>query len=135
MIISVESTVGDDSAIESSNSFTALASALIEVQSWNDRIDVVEQEFIDKANNLDATYPTRLVSVEQQLAEKAKQEEVETISGQINTLVANAGNTDGNAELLDIRVGWDGIVYPTAGEAVRSMQKFMTAQDEIWEVN
>ena len=71
MIISVESTVGDDSAIESSNSFSALASALIEVQSWNDRIDVVEQEFIDKSNNLDATYPTRLVSVETQLAEKA----------------------------------------------------------------
>ncbi len=73
MIISVESTVGDDSAIESSNSFTALASALIEVQSWNDRIGVVEQEFIDKANNLDATYPTRLVSVEQQLAEAQAQ--------------------------------------------------------------
>ena len=69
MIIIVESTVGDDSAIESSNSFSALASALIEVQSWNDRIDDVEQDFIDRANNLDATYPTRLVSVEQQLAE------------------------------------------------------------------
>ena len=69
MIISVESTVGDDSAIESSNSFSALASALIEVQSWNDRIDDVEQDFIDRANNLDATYPTRLVSVEQQLAD------------------------------------------------------------------
>ena len=69
MIIIVEPTVGDDSAIESSNSFSALASALIEVQSWNDRIDDVEQDFIDRANNLDATYPTRLVSVEQQLAE------------------------------------------------------------------
>jgi len=48
-----------------------LASALIEVQSWNARIDDVEQDFIDRANNLDATYPTRLVSVEQQLAETA----------------------------------------------------------------
>ena len=67
--ITVDWGVGDDTAIASSDSFSALASALIEVQSWNARIDDVEQEFIDKANNLDATYPTRLVSVEQQLAE------------------------------------------------------------------
>jgi len=80
MIISVESTVGDDSAIESSNSFSALASALIEVQSWNARIDDVEQDFIDRANNLDATYPTRLVSVEQQLAETATKAELSAIA-------------------------------------------------------
>ena len=68
--IKVDSTVGDDTAIESSNEFRALASALVEVQGWNARIDDVEQGFIDKANNLDATYPTRLVSVESQLADK-----------------------------------------------------------------
>lgn len=62
--INVEATVGNDTAIESSNEFGALVSALVEVQGWNARIDDVEQEFIDKANNLDATYPTRLVSVE-----------------------------------------------------------------------
>ena len=67
--ITVDRGVGDDTAIASSDSFSALASALIEVQSWNDRIDVVEQEFIDKANNLDATYPIELNSVKQQLAE------------------------------------------------------------------
>ena len=74
--ITVDRGVGDDTAIASSDSFSALASALIEVQSWNDRIDDVEQDFIDRANNLDATYPTRLVSVEQQLAHKADENEV-----------------------------------------------------------
>ena len=83
MIISVESTVGDDSAIESSNSFSALASALIEVQSWNDRIDDVEQDFIDRANNLDATYPTRLVSVEQQLADRVDELALLSLSNQL----------------------------------------------------
>ena len=67
--INVEATVGDDTAIESSNEFRALASALVEVQSWTARIDDVEQEFIDKANNLDATYPIELNSVKSQLAE------------------------------------------------------------------
>ena len=70
--IKVDSTVGDDTAMESSNEFRALASALVEVQGWNDRIDDVEQDFIDRANNLDATYPTRLVSVEQQLAQTGR---------------------------------------------------------------
>ena len=83
--ITVDRGVGDDTAIASSDSFSTLASALIEVQSWNDRIDDVEQDFIDRANNLDATYPTRLVSVEQQLAEIA------TYS--VDDIIADAGAT------------------------------------------
>ena len=68
--ITVDRGVGDDTAIASSDSFSALASALIEVQSWNARIDDVEQDFIDRANNLDTIYPIELNSVKQQLADK-----------------------------------------------------------------
>ncbi len=81
--ITVDRGVGDDIAIASSDSFSALASALIEVQSWNDRIDDVEQDFIDRANNLDATYPTRLVSVEQQLADRADELALLSLSNQL----------------------------------------------------
>lgn len=38
---------------------------------------------------------------------------------QIANLVASNNPTDGNSELLDIRVGADGTVYESAGEAVR----------------
>jgi len=86
-----------------------LASALIEVQSWNARIDDVEQDFIDRANNLDATYPTRLVSVEQQLAEKAEQEDLSVTelnviaaNARIDALVINSG--DANAEVSESHV-------------------------------
>src|SRR5690625_1297432 len=64
--------------------------------------------------------------VEEALSIKAKQVDLNTEKGHIDNLIANAGDTDGNAELIDIRVGWDGIIYPTAGDAVRSIQKFMT---------
>lgn len=66
------------------------------------------------------------------LSLKANQDELNTEKGRIDNLVANAGDTDGNAELLDIRVGWDGVLYPTAGDAVRSIQQFMTEENEEW---
>lgn len=37
----------------------------------------------------------------------------------INNLVANNNPTEGNSELIDIRVGADGNTYPNAGDAVR----------------
>lgn len=45
--------------------------------------------------------------------------EISIERARINNLVANAGDTDNNAELLDMRVGADGKTYETAGEAVR----------------
>lgn len=66
MIISVESTVGDDSAIESSNSFTALAQALIDV------------------SNLESTYAPRLLSAEQQLEQAYDKQEVDALVGNLS---------------------------------------------------
>ena len=132
--ITVDRGVGDDTAIASSDSFSALASALIEVQSWNGRIDDVEQDFIDRANNLDATYPTRLVSVEQQLAEKAAESDLAIERERISNIISSGTITEGNTELIDIRVGYDGITYPTAGDAVRSLGQYMTTENEVWEV-
>ena len=71
MKIQVEPSVGDDTAIESSNEFRALVSALVEVNGWNDRIDAVEADFIQRANDMEATYPQELLSLGSQLADKA----------------------------------------------------------------
>lgn len=44
---------------------------------------------------------------------------------QIANLVANDEDSDGNSELIDIRVGADGKNYPTAGEAVRGQYELL----------
>lgn len=97
----------------------------------NTRLNKMDETDRQNTKKIDSNYN----EVTAQLAQKADQVEVNTISGQIDNLVANAGDTDGNAELLDIRVGWDGVIYQTAGDAVRSIQQFMTEENQIWRVN
>lgn len=74
---------------------------------------------LGKVNNLETQYAPRLNSVESSLEQKASQTALEIEKNRINNLVANTGNTSGNSEIIDIRVGADGKTYPTAAEAVR----------------
>lgn len=69
-----------------------------------------------------------------QLAQKAKQTDLEIEQARIDSLIANAGDTDGNAELLDIRIGFDGVTYPTAGDATRAIGQYMATENEGWVV-
>ena len=101
---------------------TEAAAALAEekallAQSKSDLVD----ERMTELEDVDAVqFDSRLNSVTQQLADKANQSDLEMEASRINNLVAHAGDTDGNAELLDIRVV-NGTIYDTAGEAVRSI--------------
>ena len=46
--------------------------------------------------------------------------DLNALNTRVDNIVANAGDTGNNAELVDIRLGYDGTTYSTAGEAVRT---------------
>lgn len=47
-------------------------------------------------------------------------EKIDVLKSRMDTFASlPSGSTAGNAELADIRVGYDGVVYPSAGDAVR----------------
>ena len=106
--ITVDRGVGDDTAIASSDSFTALAQALIDV------------------NNLESTYAPELLSVKQQLADKADRTALAVEKARIDSFTTlPSGSTTGDAELFDARVGDTGIVSKSLGQHIRIIEKGM----------
>lgn len=51
----------------------------------------------------------------------------------VENLIANKNNTNGNSELIDIRTGFDGNKYDTAGDAVRS--QVSNLQEQVNDIN
>lgn len=51
----------------------------------------------------------------------AQNEKIDVLQSRMDTFASlPPGSTSGNAELIDIRVGYNGVTYPTAGDAVRT---------------
>ena len=51
-----------------------------------------------------------------------------TARTQIANLIAHNNSTDENSELVDMRVSHDNIIYPSAGEAIRSQMAYFSEQ-------
>ena len=81
-------------------------------------MEMLEIEVIKDVNTLEREFAAETFGIEKSLAVE---------SARINNLVANTGaQTEGNAELIDIRVGYNGAQYPTAGEAIREQISVLT---------
>lgn len=53
----------------------------------------------------------------------ATKEQLSAVDARIDNIIVNAGSTEDNAELIDMRVDVDGKIHGTAGEALRSQLK------------
>jgi len=126
--ITVDRGVGDDTAIASSDSFTALAQALIDV------------------NNLESTYAPELLSVKQQLAEAATKDEltqvasplVATLAAQMTDITrvyvytgAEGGYTAGNWYYHNGTVWVSGGMYQSSGIGNGSVTKLKLADNGV----
>ena len=58
-------------------------------------------------------------------------EEMNITNARIDNLIVDGTPTEGNTELLDIRVGADGVTYETAGTAVRSQIRDLKSAIEV----
>lgn len=78
-VVEVIKSLNSKSAIESSNEYKALDRSLTKVEEWNN-------EFADKSGKLEQLYTERLNGLGTQLAEKAKQVDLNTTNTKVNNL-------------------------------------------------
>ena len=88
-------------------------------------IEVVEIPVIPRKKPLDYVIENTdgeiysFEALRNEIANMTTKNEARIINARIDTIVANANETGGNSELVDMRVGADGTVFKSAGEAVR----------------
>lgn len=72
-----------------------------------------------KADTYDPTGKCRDVFAEIQALDTKTENADAALNARVSAIIASGTATEGNTELIDIRTGSDGKVYPTAGDAVR----------------
>ncbi|WP_040191057.1 SGNH/GDSL hydrolase family protein [Clostridium culturomicium] len=120
--VDVLKSINSTNAIESSNEYKALDRSLTKVEEWNN-------EFADKSGKLEQLYTERLNGIDSQLAEKAKQVDLNTTNikvANLETLKANKTDltsnkifkgSDTTANIL-LKVGENGDYYYSTDEMV-----------------
>lgn len=85
-------------------------------QQWISNIDDINSSEVK-------TYSSK--KIDEQYNTKASKDELEVERQRINTFTSlEEGSTTGDAELIDIRVGLDGLNYDSAGNSIRSQLSF-----------
>lgn len=111
----VKESINSEKAVVSTNEFGSLLTALASLNEY----DNYKNE-IKNARGGEANLNARLNNFNEQLDTKANKVELEIEKARIDLLTkVESGQTEGNTELLDIRVDINGKTYDTAGNSVR----------------
>lgn len=84
-------------------------------------LEVIGDKIAEEANKRVDELEKELVQTNTQLSQKAPLTTVVEQGKRIDTIIANANSTDGNSELVDMRVSSNGTVFQTAGEHLRNV--------------
>lgn len=118
--VSADIATGLNGEIIIDKDYSILKELISKVQKTNNINDIKVSEtetysnkkIEEKFSGVDAQFNT----IEQKKADKT---EVDIERKRLDNIIANANDTEGNSELVDIRIGADGTVYDCAGKAVR----------------
>lgn len=156
LLITVERMVGSDETIEASDDFSALQTALIQLDAWNVTIggkvdtweadmEATKQVYIDTLTAAEAAYPQELVSLKGQLAEVDSRVDLlnRGLGETFATLVAlqtayPTGDTkDHIVAASGHRYYWSGSAWADGGayQAVEVMNRSITPQKTSFIIN
>ena len=100
----------------------------------NDKLEELFQKTngnFEEVYQKDTELDQKNASQDAEIAGKASQADYNTLKARVDLLTQTpSGETEGNAELIDIRVGADGKTYSTAGEAVRAIAEGKALVDD-----
>lgn len=125
-VLNVISSLNSDDAVVSTNEFTALMNGLAALSEYDiyksnaKQVPGIKEEVSNLSSQLDTKANKK--DVESLTKNKANSSDLEVERNRINNLVANAGNTDENSELLDLRIDNTGTNYGVSGESIRFSQ-------------
>ena len=133
----IKNSITSDDAIVNEIGIGAIEELKKQIDNAQVDPEVLKQKIEETINNgdLDVVSKEELKQVNSQLDTKANKKDVESLTknkanssdleverNRINNLVANAGNTDENSELLDLRIDNTGTNYGVSGESIRFSQ-------------
>lgn len=105
---------------ENKNLLTMFKNLIINAGNSNAEVAASRGDFDYLPNRLN-NFDLSLIGHKNELLRKANQIDLEVESKRIDNLVANNNTTQGNSELMDIRVSKSGKTYTSAGEAIRAI--------------
>lgn len=111
--IGIDGALYDNGLVESTNEFSALTALISNVASWENR-------FVGECERIEEKFDGKISEVNTQLSKKADRAELSVERARIDNLTKlGEGSTTGDAELIDARVGANGITYSTLGDSIR----------------